>query len=85
MTDRYTRFILTVIAFALVAIAIRGSSPITPAHAAETIECRFSGGVEISRFSDTLNVEIRKIDDEIELEDQRGGSSGSPIYVKSVD
>ncbi len=86
--DTYTRIILTVIAAALVLIALRGSNEvITPAHAAEDISCSFSNALEISDFRDKLNVAI---EEPLEVEVKQsfghaGSSSGSPFYIKLVE
>jgi hypothetical protein len=72
--DTYTRVVLTVIAVALVIIALRGVSPIPVAHAAETMDCRFDGPLQIR---DEIKVKL----DSYGLP---GSSSSSPMYVKTV-
>ena len=76
--DRYTRTVLTIIAAALVVIALRGLNPIPPAWAAETMDCRVSGEIEIKRFSDDLKVQV----DDFNFP---GGSSSRPMYMKSAN
>lgn len=90
MTDTYTRFLLTVIAASLALIALRGWSPVPAAFAGESLDCRLSGSVEISRFSDTLDVKVSRFDSDLDVEvksgfSQPGTSSSSPVYVKQVD
>ena len=85
--DTYTRVVLTVIAAALTVIAFRGVDPISLAHAAEEIECRFNGGVTVSDFRDSLDVDI---DDTVTVEvkqafSQPGSNSSSPLYIQVVD
>ena len=86
--DLYTRAVLTLIAFALCVIAFRGVfEPVPPAHAAEEVECRFAGPLEISDFRDTLDVDI---DDTVQVEvkqgfAQPGSSSSQPMYIKVVE
>ena len=77
--DRYTRFLLTVIAIALTVIAARGISPVAPAYAADTIECRFDGPLTIGDFRDQLDVRVEQ------KSYQPGSSSGNPLYVRTVD
>lgn len=63
-TDRYTRFLLTIIAMALVAQAARGLQPIRSAWAAETLRCeianevKVTGKLEIDTFNRPLRVDI---------------------------
>lgn len=77
MTDRYTRAVLTIIAAALVVIALRGlGSPESTARAADTVECHFSGPVEISRINGKVELE--------QAYGQPGSSSSYPVYVKTV-
>lgn len=68
MTDRYTRTVLTVIAAALVVIAARGGI-VPPALAAETLDCRISGPIDV------------KVDSAFSAP---GSSSSSPMYVRQV-
>lgn len=84
--DTYTRVILTVIAAALVVIALRGTgtSVIPEAYAADRLDCRIDGPIEIKGLRD-LRVTI---DDPVEIKHAfhaAGSSSGSPVYVKTVD
>ncbi len=84
--DTYTRFILTIIAAALVVIAFRGTGAtvIPEAYAADRLDCRIDGPVEIKGLRD-LRVTI---DDPVEIKQafsEAGSSSGSPMYVKTVD
>ncbi len=83
--DTYTKLVLTVIAAALCAIALRGLEPIPPAHAADTMECEVKGPMEI-RGSITIEDFRDKL--EVEVEQgyaEAGSSSSSPVYVKQVD
>lgn len=84
--DTYTRVVLTVIAVALVAIAAQGfGSPIPVAHAAERLDCRIDGPIEIKGLRDELRV---KVTGALQVEQQHGeagSSSGYPLYVKSID
>lgn len=84
--DTYTRFVLTVIAVALVVIALRGvGAPVIPsAHAAERLDCRIEGAVEIKSMPD---VRVR-ISDPVEIKQgysEAGSSSSYPVYVKTVE
>ena len=90
MTDPYTRLLLTVIAISLAIIAVRGVSPIPAAFAGEVMECKFSGGLEVSRFSDTLDIRVTRFDSDLDVEvksgfSQPGTSASSPIYVQDVN
>lgn len=76
MTDTYTRILLTVIAVALCVIALRGTSPVPAAHAAEVMECRFSGPLEISRINGKVQLEA--------AHGEAGSSSSYPLYVKQL-
>jgi hypothetical protein len=79
MSDLYTKVVLTVIAASLLVIALRGTvSPVAPAFAGDSIECRFAGPLKISDFSDTLEVKVEH------SYSTPGHSSGSPMYVKTV-
>ena len=83
--DTYTKVVLTVIAAALVTIALRGVSPIPEAHAADRLDCRIDGPVEVRGFPDTFRV---RITDSVEIKQgfsEAGSSSSSPLYVRSVD
>lgn len=76
MIDRYTKVVLTVIAVALVGIALRGSVPV--AQAAEDVRCTVEG---------PLDVRVRAFDDDIELKwgfSQPGSSSSSPLHVRQA-
>ncbi len=79
MSDAYTRFLLTVIAFALISIALRLGSPIPPAYATETMECQFDGPLEIRRISEDVTVEVKQ------AYNQPGSSSSHPLYIKVVE
>ena len=86
MTDAYTRAVLTVIAAALVVIALRGlGSPIATAHAGETLDCRVSGQVEIRG---PVRIESIGGSSKVQIEQaygEAGSSSGNPLYVKNLD
>ncbi len=86
--DLYTRAVLTIIAASLAVIAVRGlASPVSPAHAAEEISCRFGNALEISSFRDDLQVTIdRPLTVEVKQAfNQPGSSRGTPVYVQMVD
>ena len=79
MSDVYTKVVLTLIAASLLVIAGRGvGSPVAPAFAGDTIDCRISGPIKIEDFRDTLEVKVEH------SYSTPGHSSGTPIYVKSV-
>ena len=79
MTDTYSRIVLTVIAAALVALAVQRADTVVPAaHAAETIECRFSNPLEIRRIEGTVAVEVKQ------GFSQPGTNSSYPLYVQTV-
>ena len=91
MNDWYARTMLTVIAGSLAVIAAgQLQSPVPVAHAAETMDCRFSGPLEIRDIGGTVDVRIRSIDDDIKVEasqafSQPGTSSSRPLYVQQVN
>lgn len=69
-TDRYTRFVLTIIAIALVAQAARGWQPIRSAWAAETLRCEIANEVKVTGKLelDTFNRPVRvDIDDVVKV------------------
>ena len=80
--DTYTKTLLTIIALALVTIALRGIvDPIQPAWAGD-MSCTIEGPLEIKEirgFGDRLRVEIEQ------GFNQPGSSSGSPLYIKNTD
>ena len=86
MTDRYSRFMLTVIALSLAVIAVKGlGSPVSVAHAADRLDCRIDGPIEIRSIG-----EIRSIRGEVDVEikqahAQPGTSSSYPVHVRQVD
>lgn len=86
MNDLYSRVLLTVIALALVAIAVQlGASPVAPAHAADTLDCRVSGQVEIRG---PVRIESVGGETRVKIEQaygEAGSSSGNPLYVKALD
>ena len=73
MSDPYIRVVLTVIAGALVTIALRGVSPVPAAHAADVVECRVTGPIEISRINGKVELE--------QAYGQPGSSSSYPLHV----
>ena len=84
--DTYTRVILTVIAAALVVIAFRGlGSPIPSAYAADRLDCRIDGAVEIKGLTDELRVRISSPVEIKQSHSEAGSSSSYPLYVKSTD
>lgn len=83
--DTYTKSVLTVIAAALVVIALRGLSPIPEAHAGDRLDCRIDGPVEIRGFPDTLKVRITDTVETKKAFSEAGSSSSSPLYVRQVD
>jgi hypothetical protein len=90
MNDWYARMLLTVIALSLAVIAVgQVRNPIPVAHAADSIECRFSGPLEIRDIGGTVDVRIRSIDDDMKVEtshafSQPGTSSSHPVYIRQV-
>ena len=88
MVDNYTRVVLTIIAGALVVIALRGiGNPIPVAHAAD-MDCDISGSVEITGFRQPLEIKVVDFRDQLELgwsSSQTGASSSQPIYVQTVN
>ncbi len=83
--DTYTKVVLTVIAVALSVIALRGFHPVSPAQAADTLECEVKGPMEI-RGSITIEDFRDKLEVEVEQGYAEAGSStSSPLYVKDVD
>ena len=84
--DTYTRVVLTIIAAALVVIALRGGgAPLLPnAHAAERLDCRIEGPVEIKGLSD-LRIRIADAVEVKQSHSEAGSSASYPVYVKSVD
>lgn len=84
--DTYTRTILTVIAAALVVIALQGfGSPIPQAYAADRLDCRIDGPVEVKGLQNELRV---KVTGEVEVKQSRseaGSSRSYPLYVKNVE
>lgn len=91
MNDWYSRLMLTVIAGSLAVLALgRVKNPVPAAYAADSIECRFSGPLEIRDIGGTVDVRIRSIDDDIKVEasqaySQPGTSSSRPLYVQQVN
>jgi|GEM_PF-3146911 len=84
--DTYTRIVLTVIAGALVVLALQGfGSPIPVAHAADRLDCRIDGPVEIKGLQDRLKVEIVGAIEVKQAYSEAGSSSSSPMYVKNID
>jgi poly-beta-hydroxyalkanoate depolymerase len=90
MNDWYVRMMLTVIAVSLAVIATgQLNNPVPAAYAADSIECRFSGPLEIRDIGGTVDVRIRSIDDDMKIEtshafSQPGTSSSYPVYVRQV-
>ncbi|MCO4773541.1 MAG: hypothetical protein KDA24_26140 [Deltaproteobacteria bacterium] len=82
--DTYTRVVLTVIAAALVIIALRGVSPIPNAYAGDRLDCRIDGPIEVKGLQD-LRVTIRDTVEVKQAFSEAGSSSSSPVYIKSVD
>jgi len=84
--DTYTRIVLTVIAVALVAIAAQGfGSPIASAHAADRLDCRIDGPIEIKGLHDELRV---RVSGEVKVEQTHGEAGSSrtyPLYVRTVE
>jgi hypothetical protein len=80
-TDRYTRAVLTIIALALVAIAVQLGGVVPSAHADGVQVVRLDGPVEVRP------VEIRRISDAVDVElkhafSAAGSSRGTPLYVE---
>lgn len=90
MNDWYVRMMLTVIAASLAVIAAgQVKNPVSAAYAADSIECRFSGPLEIRDIGGTVDVRIRSIDDDMKVEtshafSQPGTSSSHPVYIRQV-
>ena len=75
--DRTTKFLMAAIAAGLFANALSNLVPV--AHAADALECKVSG---------PLDIRVTSFDDEIELTwdfGAPGASSSSPMHVKKVD
>ena len=91
MNDWYSRIMLTMIAVSLAVIAFgQLQNPVPAAHAADTMECRFSGPLQIRDIGGTVDVRIRSIDDDIKVEatqafSQPGTSSSRPLYIQQVN
>ena len=91
MNDWYSRSMLTIIAVSLAVLATgQLQNPVPAAHAADTMECRFSGPLEIRDIGGTVDVRIRSIDDDLKVEasqafSQPGTSSSRPLYVQQVN
>ena len=91
MNDWYARVMLTAIAGSLVVLAAgQLRNPVPAAHAGDTMECRFSGPLEIRDIGGTVDVRIRSIDDDIKVEatqafSQPGTSSSRPLYIQQVN
>lgn len=84
--DNYTRFVLTVIAAALVVIALQGlGSPIPVAHAADRLDCRIDGPIEIKGLHDQLRVKVSGTIDIDQSHGTAGSSRSYPVYVQTVD
>jgi len=84
--DNYTRTVLTVIAAALVAIALQGfGSPIPVAHAADRLDCRIDGPVEIKGLRDELRVKITGAVEVKQSFSEAGSSSSYPLYIKDAN
>lgn len=76
MTDTYTRVVLTVIAAALVAIALRPLGlPIQEARAGDILDCRVQGRIEIDRWPGEISVEAKPSFD-------APGTSSRPFVVQ---
>lgn len=86
--DRYTQLVLTIIALALVAIALRLPGDLVPvAHAADVQTIRIEGAVEL-RPVELKPIEVRRMPDPVEVELRwdslaPGSSRSAPIYVQS--
>lgn len=75
--DRTTKFLMAAIAAGLFANAFSNLVPV--ARAADSLECKVSGPME---------VKVTSIDDELEITwdySAPGANSASPMYVKAVD
>jgi hypothetical protein len=84
--DTYTRIVLTVIAAALVVIALQGfGSPIPVAHAADRLDCRIDGPIEVKGLTDELRIRIGSPVEIKQSHSEAGSSSSYPLYIKSTD
>jgi len=75
--DRTTKFLIAAVAAGLFANA--ASNLVATAHAADMVECKVVGPME---------VKVTSIDDELEIAwdyGTAGSSSSSPLYVKGAD
>ncbi len=73
--DNYTRFLLTVIAGALVILALRPAIP--EAHAADTLRCTVEGPMQIKGIDGTLQVQVEP------KYGAPGSSSSNRLYIQT--
>lgn len=79
MTDRTSRVFLGIIALSLATIALRGSSPVPAAHAADTMECVIKGPLEIRSIGGEVKVKMEQ------AYGTPGSSSGYPMHIRTSD
>ena len=72
MSDPFTRALLTVIALALVVLALRG----TPAQAVDPVICRVEGPIEV-RVAGTVETQAKY--------GAPGSSTSYPLHVRHAD